>query len=214
MTGALTMLAGLPHLHPLFCAAADPGWIAALETAHASGQPAPPEPPMQLAPAAAPPDAMARLAGYGAEALRRLTSWCGWHCDRGEARGVPAVAPFKGLAALYSLYERIDDLGAAFDGGDDAAISLASLAVHAAIAEAKSAASDDGARTGLRGTAAHDQCAEVDQGPMLSILRGFDAIEALRRAVRDGDMDGPEAVGHAADLFAFGFLAGAEAEAG
>lgn len=213
MSAALAMLDFSPKLRAIFCAA-DLDWIAALETAHASGQAAPPEPPLQWAPDAPPPDAIARLAGYGAEALRRLTSWCGWHCDRGEARRIPATAPFEGLPAMYALYECADDLGAAFDGDDDAAISLASLAVHAAIAEAKSAASDDAARTGLRGTSAHDQSAEVDQGPLLSILRGFDAIEALRRAVRDGGMDGPEAVGHAADLFVFGFLAGAEAEAG
>ena len=48
---------------------------------------------------------------------------------------------------------------------------------------------------------------EVDESPLLSTLRGFNVIEAIRREARDGLCSPLQARADAANEFAFGWLA-------
>ena len=61
--------------------------------------------------------------------------------------------------------------------------------------------------SGRRGTPEYDQAIEVEESPLLSILRGFRVIEVIRREARDGLRSLQEARANAAEEFVFGWLA-------
>ena len=194
---ALTMLERSRGLRSIFCPPADSAWL---------NTPASERGPEPRIPFPDPVDDSAAILSYGLEALRRLHLWVGLYVDRADARGIPSDAPWRGQDAMAELIEAADHLAGSLDGGDDA-IDAASRAVHDAIDEAKYAAMADAEASGRRGTPEYDQAIEVDESPLLSILRGFNVIESIRREARDGLRSPPQARADAADEFAFGWLA-------
>ena len=199
---ALTMLERTPRLQALFGGGADPAWLADIEAGNCRPEPRIPFPdPVRV-------DNNAAILSSGLEALRRLHLWAGLYMNRAEARGIPSDAPWSGQDAMATLIEASDHLATALnDGGDDSAIDAASRAVHDAIDEAKYAAMADAEASGRRGTPEYDHAIEVDESPLLSTLRGFNVIEAIRREARDGLCSPLQARADAANEFAFGWLA-------
>ena len=202
MQDALAALESSPQLQALFGGGADPAWLNT--TASERG----PEPAIRFATLATPETPEQAILSYGREALRRLHWWAGLCMDRADARGLTSDAPWSGQDAMAELIEASDHLATALnDGGDDAAIDAASRAVCEAIDGAKDAALGDAEASGRRGTPEYDHAFEVDESPMLSILRGFNVIESIRREARDGLRSPLQARADAADEFAFGWLA-------
>ena len=202
MQDALAVLESSPQLQALFGGGANSAWVADIEAGNRR-----PEPPIRFA-TLAPETPEQAILSYGREALRRLHWWAGLCMDRADARGLTSDAPWSGQDAMAEIIEAADHLAAALnDGGDDTAIDAASRAVCEAIDGAKDAALGDAEASGRRGTPEYDQAIEVDESPLLSILRGFNVIESIRREARDGLRSPLQARADAADEFAFGWLA-------
>ena len=201
MHRALAILERSPRLRSIFCPPGDSAWLNTPASERG------PEPRIPF-PDPVPVDNNAAILSYGREALRRLHWWAGLCMDRADARGLTSDAPWSGQDAMAELIEAADHLATALnDGGDDAAIDAASRAVCEAIDGAKDAALGDAEASGRRGTPEYDHAFEVDESPMLSILRGFNVIESIRREARDGLRSPLQARADAADEFAFGWLA-------
>jgi hypothetical protein len=113
------------------------------------------------------------ISDWQEEVLRRTTATVCWHLDRQEARYLEGDT-------LFGLLGALDGLSEAASTGDDATIDAALGAAH----EALDAAKRDAENAATPGSG-RDQCAELDQGDVLTLLRCWAYLDAARRELRD-----------------------------
>lgn len=141
------------------------------------------------------PDPDERLATLSQRCGDRLRDWALWHMDRGAERGPvaawgakPIVRLLEEIAATQWLVDEV---------ADDHTMDDAFAALHAALTEAR----DEAEQVRVSGDPlADDQAAEMEDGPLRTIIRAWADVEHIRRDMRDGMADPLVAVADAAFL--------------